>query len=74
MVAILLVLAKGLAKLNDMIFTADGRVYVPGYQKIDEIATSLTPAPKSAHGLLIEEKSWVVIKYIKPFSSFLPLK
>lgn len=53
MVAILLVLAIGLAKLNDMIFTADGRVYVPGYQKIDEIATSLTPAPKSNHGLLI---------------------
>ena len=53
MVAILLVLAKGLAKLNDMIFTADGRVYVPGYQKIDEIPTSLTPAPKSNRGLLI---------------------
>lgn len=56
-VATLLLLPRGLAKLNEIMFIADGRVYTPGYQNIDEKPISLRPTPQSNHGRLIYEKS-----------------
>lgn len=67
-------LDKGLPKLNEIMLTAAGLVYVIGYQKIDEKPTLILPAPKSNHGTLMDEKSWVVTKYMNPLSSLRPSK
>lgn len=41
---------SGFLRSNEIMFTADGLLYVPGYQKIDLNGISLTPNPQSNHG------------------------
>lgn len=49
-VATFFVPVSGFLRSKDTMLTADGLIYVPGYQKIELRGISLTPKPKSNHG------------------------